>query len=113
MTKSLILCILLYSLGNFIVWFQLNGQFKWDFWKENIILIGALGIPISITFFYATRYAVDAFDGTLWPGRLIAFGLSMILFTMLTWVILGEPFTTKTAISLGLAIILIAIQILL
>ena len=62
-------------------------------------------------FFKATRLSYIAFDGVLWPGRLIAFGISIIVFTMLTWVLLGEAITMKTFVSLILSIIIVLVQI--
>ena len=102
---------LIYFFGNLIVWFQLNGQFKWEYWKDNVLVIGLLGVPISIAFWYATKLSYIGFDGVLWPGRLIAFGLSMISFTMCTWIFLVETLTLKTIISLILAIIIVLIQL--
>ena len=107
---TFIACLLLYAVGNLIVWFQMNGQFKWDFWN-NSFLVGLLGFPISIIFFKATKLSFEVFDGLLWPGRLIAFGISIIIFTILTWVYLGETLTLKTIVSVILACIIVAIQV--
>ena len=47
-------------------------------------------------FIYATTYVVEFFNGSLWPGRFIGFGMGMIAFSILTYVIMGEGITTKT-----------------
>ena len=39
--------MLIYGIGNLIVWLQLNGQFKWDFLKDNLWL----GIPVAVYLF--------------------------------------------------------------
>ena len=109
--KDIFLCMLIYGIGNLIVWFQLNGQFKWDFWKDNLWLVGLMGIPISLAFFYATKLSYTGFDGLLWPGRLIAFGVSMTSFSLCTWYFLGEALTLKTIISVILAVVIVLLQL--
>jgi len=111
MSMALLYSLIIYFVGNLLVWFQMNGQFKWDYWKDNIWVVGLMGIPISIAFFYATKLSYDAFDGLIWPGRLIAFGISIILFTFLTWYYLGETMTINTIVSLILAVIIVVLQI--
>jgi len=59
----------------------------------------------------ATRYTVNGFDGLLWPGRFIGFGVGMVIYAVFTSYFFNEGITTKTAISLGLCLLLIAIQI--
>ena len=77
---------------------------------ETIAII-LFGIPISFGYIYATKYAFAAFDGVLWPGRLLGFALGMIIFAILTNSYLGEGITTKVAVSLILATALVVIQI--
>ena len=108
---KLYLASILFMIGNVITWFQLNAQFRWDWFRDNWLPLSLLGFPVSILFYWGTRYIVEAFDGELWPGRLIAFGLSMSIFPVLTWMILGEGFTTKTIISILLAIVIVIIQV--
>jgi hypothetical protein len=67
--------------------------------------------PISYTFILGTKYIVEHFDGTLWPGRLIGFGIGAICFGILTYIYMGEGITAKTAVSLILAITLVLVQI--
>ena len=50
------------------------------------------------------RYTVDGFDGLLWPGRFIGFGVGMVIYAIFTSHFFNEGITTKTAISLGLCI---------
>ena len=109
--KDVIWCMIIYGIGNLIVWFQLNGQFKWDFWKDNLWLVGLMGVPISIAFFYATKLSYTGFEGFLWPGRLLAFGISMMSFTFCTWYFLGETMTLKSIVSMMLALVIILLQL--
>ena len=44
---ALLLCIGLFSTVQIITWFQLNGQFVWPWFKNNMLLVCLMGIPIS------------------------------------------------------------------
>ena len=111
-TVALILCIGTFLLVQLVTWFQLNGQFVWPWFKNNVFLLCLLGIPISWLYIEATRLGFIAFDGMLWPGRLLGFGMGMLSFAILANVFLGEGLTTKTVISLILATALVCIQVL-
>jgi len=111
--RNLTIGLLLIFIGQAMIWFQTNGQFVWDSFKRNTLLLSVgLGSIISYLFIVGTRYLVVHFDGLLWPGRFIAFGMGIISFTALTWYYLGEGLSTKTIISLMLAFLLVGIQIL-
>ena len=96
--------------ANLFVWFQLNGQLKWDWWKENTWMVCLMGIPISYAFYKATHYGYLGF-GELWPIRLLGFATGMITFPIITWLVLGEGVTLKTGLSLGLAVIIMLLQL--
>ena len=111
--RDLVLGFGLIFIGQALIWFQTNGQFVWDSFKRNPLgLAIVFGTIISYLLIKGTFFIVRYFDGMLWPGRFIAFGLGIISFTALTWYYLGEGFTTKTVISLLLAVLLVIIQIL-
>ena len=111
--NQLVIAILLFTLGQTLIWIQTNGQFLWKWFDKNpLILSIAFGTIISYIFIYATKFVVNYFDGLLWPGRFIGFGTGMISFVILTWIFMGEGISTKTAISLVLATTLVSIQIL-
>jgi hypothetical protein len=111
--RDLVLGLGLIFIGQALIWFQTNGQFVWDSFKRNPLgLAIVFGTIISYLLIKGTFFTVRYFDGMLWPGRFIAFGLGIISFTALTWYYLGEGFTTKTVISLLLAVLLVIIQIL-
>jgi hypothetical protein len=110
--NQLTLAIVLFTLGESLIWLQTNGQFLWKWFDKNPITLSILmGSIISYMFIIATKNVVGHFDGLLWPGRFIAFGTGMISFVVLTWLFMGEGVTTKTAISLVLATTLVSIQI--
>ena len=110
--KALILGSFLFLLGQIMVWYQINGQFLSNWIKERPIMMSLLGVPISYIYIYATYYTVQAFDGSLWPQRLIGFSMGMISFAFLTYIHLNETLTPKTLVTLGLAIAIVLIQVL-
>tara|TARA_A100001201_G_scaffold136858_1_gene126237 strand:- start:511 stop:855 length:345 start_codon:yes stop_codon:yes gene_type:complete len=110
--NKLLLGILCFALGQTMIWYQTNGQFKWKWFAENPILLALMfGAVISYTYILGTKYIVEHFEGLLWPGRLIGFGIGAICFGILTYIYMGEGITAKTAVSLILAITLVSIQI--
>jgi hypothetical protein len=111
--NQLTLAIVLFTISESLIWLQTNGQFLWKWFEKNPIIISiSLGSIISYMFIFATKNVVEHFNGLLWPGRFIVFGVGMISFTFLTWIFMGESITPKTAISLLLATALVCIQIL-
>lgn len=104
--------MLLFAISQSLIWLQTNGQFIWPWWKRNTVLVAAvLGTIVSFFAIYGTKYVVEHFDGLLWPGRFIAFATGIVVFGLMTWFITGEGISVKTALSFGLAIVLIGIQL--
>ena len=108
---ALILCIGTFLLVQIITWFQLNVQFFSSWFKDNVFLLCLLGIPISYLYIDATRLGFIAFDGLIWPGRLLGFAMGMLTFAIYANVFLGEGLTPKTITSLVLATALVCIQV--
>lgn len=109
--KDVLVGALLYFLGQLITYWQLNGQFIWDWFKKNPFIVACLGIPISYIFIYATKYSVAGFEGQMWPQRFIGFATGMIVYAWGTSYYFSQHIDMKTAISLALCLILIIIQI--
>ena len=110
--KDILICIAILFVVQIIIWFQLNAQLKWDWFKDNYWLMSVLGIPISYALLYSTKYGFDGFGGLLWPGRLLGFAIGMISFPIITWIVMGESITLKSTISIGLAVIIMLLQLL-
>ena len=110
--RSLIIGAFLFLVGQTLVWYQINGQFISTWAKERPIVMSLLGVPISYVYIYATQYTVEAFNGSLWPQRLIGFAMGMLAFAVLTYLHLNESLTTKTLITLFLAVAILCIQVL-
>ena len=70
-----------------------------------------MGIPITYLFWIATKLGYQGF-GNLWAVRFLGFATSMITFPFLTYFFLGEPMGLKTIITLGLAVIIMLLQLL-
>jgi hypothetical protein len=90
----------------------MQGQFFNEWFKKNTGIVILLGIPVSWLFIKYAQFAYEGFGGVTWPGRLISFAVGAIVFTILSWGVMGEPVTAKTLICLILAMGILAIQIL-
>jgi hypothetical protein len=102
---------LLFLLGQCLVFWQINGQFLSTWIKERPLTMSLMGIPISYVYIYATKDLVNAFNGDLWPQRLIGFSMGMIAFAFLTWIHFHQAITLKTAVTLALAAAIVLIQV--
>ena len=110
--NKLLLGIGLFFVGQILIWYQTNGQFRWDWCAKNPFAMAVIfSIPISFAFIIATKYVVGFFDGQLWPGRFIGFATGMVSFGILTALHMSEGINAKTMISLVLAITLVLVQI--
>jgi multidrug transporter EmrE-like cation transporter len=101
--------ILFGVLAQIITFLQLQGQLKYDFLKTNTWFTLLMGIPISYLFMLSVKNFVFAFNGEIWPSRLIGFGIGVIIFTIMSELLFKEPLTLKTitCLILGLSIVLI------
>ena len=106
---KIVYAILLSALAQSISFIQLQGQIIWKFPKENPYIMMLLGLPISFLFIKVTKLFYEQYEAN-WPGRLIGFGIGVIVFTIMSWLLFKEYPTPKTLICLGLAFIIILIQ---
>jgi hypothetical protein len=111
--NKIFIVTLLFIFNNIVIWYQLNGQLVWEFWKtpRGIALSLLMGIPISASFWLATKYGYQGF-GALWPVRFMGFATSMLTFPIMTWLYLGEVMTLKTIVTIILSVVIIIIQVL-
>ena len=108
---SLLIGIFWFILGHVAVFFQLNGQFKWNWFKQNEFILALSGVIISFFYIWGTKYTVEGMDGLLWPTRFIGFGIGMIVYAIMVSYFFNEGITNKTLISLIVSVLLILIQI--
>ena len=104
--------ILFFFLAHGAAFLQLNGQFKWEWFKNNPHILSLLGIPISLLYIYGTKFAVQGFDGMLWPTRFLGFGIGMMVYAWGVSYYFNQGFTPKVVVSLILAFTLLSIQVL-
>lgn len=94
-----------------LTFLQLQGQMKIEWFKNNTFLVACMGIPISLLFMYSVKNMVIAYDGAIWPSRLIGFGIGVVVFTIMSHYLFKEPLNLKTLVCLGLGVCIILIQI--
>jgi hypothetical protein len=90
---------------------QLQGQIRFEWLKNNMWFAVLMGSPISFMFMKSVRNFVEAFDGQIWPSRLLGFGLGVIVFSAMSSLLFKEPITLKTGICLGLGLLIILTQL--
>ncbi len=98
-------------IAQILTFFQLQGQIKYEWFKNHPIAVAFMGVPISLLFMYSVRNFVAAYDGQIWPSRLIGFGIGVIVFTIMSHYLFKEPISLKTFTCLGLGVLIILIQI--
>tara|TARA_Y100000034_G_scaffold104954_1_gene131891 strand:+ start:89 stop:364 length:276 start_codon:yes stop_codon:yes gene_type:complete len=87
-------------------------QFLKNGWENRAFLVALLlSVPITLCGFFAAKYTYAAV-GTAWSVRFIAFGISYLVFPVLTWWLLKESmFTTKTMVCIMLSFIILLVQL--
>ena len=109
--KLLTLGFIYFVVSATAIWFQTHAQFFNEWSKDNAILVAIPGFVISYWSIKATENIAEAYDGAVWPARLIGFGIGIILFSILTWIILGEKIEIKSAVCVLLAFCILIIQL--
>ena len=111
--KTLLLGTFIFALAHMLTWFQLNGQFIWNSFKDNALLLSIIGgVPMSYLFIIGTKYTVESFDGVIWPARFVGFGVGILIYALFVGIFFKEGISLKTLISLLLSFSLIFIQVL-
>ena len=98
-------------LAQILTFVQLQGQFKFQWMKDNPIYMALMGFPLSLLYLGSVKHMVAHFDGNMWPSRLLGFATGAIVFTIMSWAWFKEPLTLKTLICLGLAVCIMLIQL--
>ena len=110
--KELLLALFWFTIAHITVWFQLNGQFLWPWFKKNEWLVASTGAIISFFYIWGTKHGVSAFGGLLWPNRFVGFSIGILVYGIFVSIFFNEGLTMKTLVSLILCSILIGIQVL-
>jgi len=98
-------------LAQILTFVQLQGQFRWEWFKQHPWSVSLMGVPISFLYIMSVKYLVDHFEGELWPSRLMGFSIGAIVFSYMAHSWFQEPFTLKTGVSLFLAFCIMMIQL--
>ena len=99
-------------IAQILTFLQLQGNIKYGWFQKYPIIMLLAAMPISYLFIKSVEYFVAAYNGQIWQSRLIGFGIGVIIFTLMSKMLFGEPFTTKTAVCLALGTVIVLIQIL-
>lgn len=110
--RDLLIGIASFFVAHVITFYQLNGQFLSKWFRDNEWIVAASGIIISFFYIWGTKYTVSGMGGEMWPSRFIGFGIGMIIYAIGVNFHFSEGLTSKTIVSLFLALILICIQVL-
>jgi hypothetical protein len=109
--NKLLIGVIFGVIAQTLTFFQLQGSIKYDWFKNNYWFVVLMGIPVSMLFMYSVKNLVMAYNGEMWPSRLIGFSIGAIVFTYFSWSLFGEPLTTKTIICLTLALSILMVQL--
>lgn len=99
-------------IGQILSFIQLQAGIKWGWTEKYGVLLMFLGLPISWSFMKSVYYFITAFHGHQWPSRLIGFGIGVIVFSILSWILFNEGITLKTGVCLLLSLAIILVQVL-
>ena len=101
----------MFAIGQALMWFQINSQFIWEWWKDKPLLAVALyAIPAGMCWWYGSKLIVGETE-SLWSAIFLGFSSSYLLFPVLTCYLAHESmFTAKTLVCTGLAVLIMAIQ---
>ena len=90
---------------------QLQGAMKLGWFPKYFWPVLLMSVPLSWLYIKSVEHFLAAFDGQLWPSRLIGFGLGITIFSIMSHFLFKEPLTPKTLVCIGLGLIIIAIQV--
>ena len=110
MTKEQFIAVFILFGVQIVVWFQLNGQLVWKWFRDNPFYLALLGVPISLLLIQTTKIGFPAFGDQIWPIRLLGFATGMISFPIITYLMLGEGLTMRTTISILLSMVIMFLQ---
>jgi len=104
--------LLAYVFAATLTFLQQNLQFINPYYKDkHHYIIIVFSLPIAYLYLFAWTHFVNNSGGSIWSARFIFFGLSYLVYPILTYVTLGEsPFTLKTALCTLLSVLIMLIQ---
>ncbi len=109
--NRLLLGIIFGIFGQVFSFLQLQGSVKYGWFQKYPIIILLSSIPAAWLYIKSVENLLHWGNGELWPSRLIGFGLGIIIFVSLSWLLFREPITLKTFICLMLSVSILLVQI--
>ena len=109
--SKLLIGIIFATLGQIMSFLQMQGNVKYGWYEKYPIILLLTAIPSTWFYVKSVDNFVQAFDGQLWPSRLIGFGIGIIIFVTMSMILFKEPITLKTLVCLILACTILCIQI--
>ena len=104
---GIILLVCIYVVG----WYQLHGQFISQWFKKHEFVLLFLSVPNTYVSIRAIKIISDHFNGQVWPNRMLTFSIGLIMFTILSYCHFNEKIGLKTLTLIGLAGLILTIQI--
>ena len=98
-------------IAQIITFLQLQGNIKWGWLTKYPILTLLASIPMGYLFIKSVEHFVSAYNGQIWPSRLIGFAIGIIVFALMSVLIFKEPINMKTFVCLILSCCILGIQI--
>ena len=109
--NKLLIGIIFATLGQIMSFLQMQGNVKYGWYEKYPIILLLTAIPSTWFYVKSVDNFVQAFDGQLWPSRLIGFGIGIVVFVTMSMILFKEPITLKTLVCLILACTILSIQI--
>ena len=110
--QHFVLGVLYGVIGQVLSFIQLQAGIKWGWTEKWGWGLMFLGLPISWSFMKSVQNFILAFDGEIYPSRIIGFAVGIIVFGIMGWVLFREGISAKTGVCLLLSLVIILIQIL-
>lgn len=112
MKQHLLLGIVYGFIGQVLSFLQLQGSIKYGLNYKYPWLVVLASVPISWIFLKSVENFIIAFDGALYPSRILGFSIGIIVFAIMGWILFGEVINLKTIVCLILCFIVLLIQVL-
>ena len=99
-------------IGQVLSFIQLQAGIKWGWTQKYGWALMLLGLPISLSFMHSVKNFILAFDGEIYPSRILGFAVGIVVFVIMGWVLFKEGISAKTGVCLLLSLVIILIQVL-
>lgn len=109
---NLVVGVLWGVVGQVLSFIQLQAGIKWGWTEKYGVLLMFLGLPISWAFMKSVQNFILAFNGEIYPSRILGFAVGIIIFGTMGWFLFKEGISPKTGVCLLLSLAIILIQVL-